>query len=124
MKFLLPRDRAQAIRFTAIQSEAGRVLLQRHGYAADGLETLLVLDGSRLHVKTAAIIRVVASLGGLYRMVWLGWLIPAPLRDWGYRHLARNRYRWFGRRDSCLMPDPSQAHRYIETVQQLPSERR
>lgn len=120
VQFLLPRDRGRSLRFASIRSEAGRELLQRHGYPLENLDTLLVLDGRRLHTKTAAILRVLNHLGGYYRLAWVAWLIPAPLRDWAYTRLALNRYRWFGKRDSCLLPAPTEAHRFIEKAADLP----
>lgn len=119
VQVLLPRDHRRVLRFASIQSEAGRALLQQHSYPLENLDTLLVLQGPRLYTRTAAILRVLDQLGGLYRLAWLAWLIPAPLRDWAYTRLALNRYRWFGRREACLLPKPEDAHRFIEKLDQL-----
>lgn len=121
VKFLLPRDRRHTLRFASIQSEAGRALLRKHGYPAENLDTLLVLQGDRLYIRTAAIFQVLNQLGGIYRLAWLAWLIPAPIRDFAYTRIALNRYRWFGKYDSCLVPGPEDAARFIETTEQLES---
>jgi predicted DCC family thiol-disulfide oxidoreductase YuxK len=57
---------------------------------------------------------VLHGLGWPWRLAWVAWLIPRPLRDGLYRWLARNRYRWFGRSDQCMVPDPQVAARFLD----------
>lgn len=114
VRFLLRHDRRRALRFASIQGTNGRALLGRAGLQIDGLQTLLLVDGDRSWQHTAAILRVLHALGWPWRLAWAAWLIPAPLRDALYRWLARNRYRWFGRSDVCLMPSPDHAQRFLD----------
>ena len=111
--FLLARDRRQRYRFAAMQTPAGRRLLAGHGLDPDDPASLLLLDGRGAHTDTDAIARVLSGLGGPWRLASLTQLLPRPLRDRLYRAVARNRYRLFGRREACRLPDPSQAHRFI-----------
>lgn len=113
VQFLLKHDHQGRIRFASIQSEVGHRMLARAGLQLDGLATLLVEDKGRTWQHTAAILRVLHALGWPWRLAWLGWLIPAPLRDSMYRLVARNRYRIFGRAETCLLPDPAQAWRFL-----------
>jgi predicted DCC family thiol-disulfide oxidoreductase YuxK len=90
-----------------MQSEVGRTLLARHGYDPDDPLTFLVLDGERCITQSDAWIHLVAAAGGAWRLAHAARVIPRPLRDVVYRLIARNRYRWFGRRNSCyLAPAP------------------
>ncbi|WKB52657.1 thiol-disulfide oxidoreductase DCC family protein [Eleftheria terrae] len=114
VQFLLQHDRQGRIRFASMQGATGRALLQAAGLPLQGLETLLVLDGGRSWQHTAAILRVLHTLGGAWRLAWLAWLVPAPLRDRLYRWVARHRYRLFGRSEACLMPTPEQAARFLD----------
>ncbi|MDM0120033.1 thiol-disulfide oxidoreductase DCC family protein [Variovorax arabinosiphilus] len=114
VRFLLRHDRWRVLRFASIQGANGRALLGRAGLQIDGLQTLLLVDGDRSWQHTAAILRVLHALGWPWRLAWAAWLIPAPLRDALYRWLARNRYRWFGRSDACLMPPPDHAQRFLD----------
>lgn len=114
VRFLLRHDRRRVLRFASIQGANGRALLGRAGLQIDGLQTLLLVDGDRSWQHTAAILRVLHALGWPWRLAWAAWLIPAPLRDALYRWLARNRYRWFGRSDACLMPPPDHAQRFLD----------
>lgn len=98
-----PRSRARAARPCS-----------RAGLQVDGLQTLLLVDGDRIWQQTAAILRVLHALGWPWRLAWAAWVVPAPLRDALYRVLARHRYRWFGRSETCLMPPADHAQRFLD----------
>ncbi len=114
VRFLLRFDRAQRYRFAAMQGHNGRQLLQAHGMDADDPVSFLVLEGGKAWTDTRAIIRVLTSLGGPWRAASMLRLVPAAIRDRAYRLLARNRYRWFGRHDRCMLPPPGQAARFLD----------
>lgn len=114
VQFLLKRDRKQQLRFASMQSAAGSEMLSRAGLDSANLETLLVVVGDRHYCNTAAIFRVLHVLDWPWRLAWVGWIIPSPLRDRIYRHIAINRYRLFGRKETCLIPNADHANRFIE----------
>ena len=114
VQFLLRHDRRGVIRFASIQGAAGKRLLAQAELKAEGLQTLLVVDGRRTWQHTSAILRVLHVLGWPWRLAWAAWLVPGPLRDVLYRWLARNRYRLFGRSESCLMPPPDVVERFLD----------
>lgn len=112
VRFLLRHDRRGRYRFAAMQAPAGRALLMAHGLDPDDPVSFLVVEAGRAWTDTDAIRRVLAGLGGGWRLVHALALVPGFVRDPLYRWLARNRYRWFGtttchvpteaeRRDSC-----------------------
>lgn len=118
VQFLLRHDRAGRIRFASIQGQEGLRLLHQAGLQVDGLQTLLVVedkeDGGRTWQHTAAILRILHALGWPWRLAWVGWLVPAPLRDALYRLVARNRYRIWGRSETCMLPAPEHAGRFLD----------
>jgi predicted DCC family thiol-disulfide oxidoreductase YuxK len=114
VQFLLRHDQRAVFRFASIQGAAGGALLQKSGLRIEGLQTLLLVDGDRVWQHTAAIIRVLHALGWPWRAAWIVWLVPAPLRDAIYRWFARNRYRVFGRSETCLVPRPEFAARFLD----------
>jgi predicted DCC family thiol-disulfide oxidoreductase YuxK len=87
-----------------MQCAEGKALLEQFGIDADDPATFLVLDRGLILTQSDASIHVMAAIGGLWRLVVFGRLIPRPWRNWLYRLLARNRYRWFGRRTTCYLP--------------------
>jgi len=88
-----------------MQSPPGKLLLASHGIDPLDPATFLVVDRGRVLTASDAAIHVIAVLGGPWRAIKLARLIPKRWRDSGYRFLARNRYRWFGRRAVCYLPD-------------------
>lgn len=114
VRFLLRHDRRRVFRFASIQGHTGRTLLARAGLQVDGLQTLLLVREDRSWQHTAAILRVLHELGWPWRLAWGLAIVPAPLRDALYRMVARNRYRWFGRADTCMVPAPDERHLFLD----------
>lgn len=112
--FVLRHDRSGRIRFAAMQSSAGRNLLEAYGLDADDPLSFLFVTEGRGHTQSDAILRLVGSFGGAWRLVTMLRVLPAVLRDALYRLIARNRYRWFGRRDHCLIPDAAVRARFLD----------
>ena len=92
-------------RLVAMQSEEGRALLRAQEIDPDDPSTFLVIDQGRFYQASDGVIHVVTALGGLWHVFSLARIIPRRIRDVLYRLLARNRYRWFGRRQVCYLPD-------------------
>ena len=113
VQFLLKHDRKGLFQFASIQGVTGQELLANAGLQVQGLQTLLLVDGPKTWQHTAAILRVLHHLGWPWRLAWIGWLVPGPLRDALYRWIARHRYRIFGRSESCLMPPPEFSSRFL-----------
>lgn len=114
VQFLLRHDRAGSIRFASIQGQAGQRLLAQAGLPLEGLDTLLVIRGPRTWQHSAAILQVLHQLGWPWRLAWVAWLVPAFLRDPAYRFMARNRYRFFGRSEHCILPPAGVAERFLD----------
>lgn len=114
VRFLLRFDRHGRYRFAAMQGTHGRRLMRAHGLDPDDPLSFLLVEHGHAHTDTDAIVRVLAGLGGPWRLAALARLLPRSLRDRGYRWLARNRYRWFGRHGSCYLPSPEQVHRFLD----------
>lgn len=112
--FVLRHDRDRRYRFATTQSPSGRDLLLAHGLDPQQPTSVLLIDHAVAYTESAAMLRVLASFGGGWRV--LGGclrIIPRGLRDPLYRWVARHRYRWFGRRDTCYLPSEQDAARFL-----------
>jgi predicted DCC family thiol-disulfide oxidoreductase YuxK len=111
VQFVIDRDKAQRFRFVPIQSPYGSALAARFGISPENPETNAVMLQGHAWFKSDAAIAVLSSLPRLGGVRLLR-LVPRPLRDWGYDLIARNRYRWFGRTETCLVPTPELLRRF------------
>ncbi|WP_010496583.1 thiol-disulfide oxidoreductase DCC family protein [Paenibacillus elgii] len=114
VQFILPRDVKGCFRFVAIQSNLGNKVLKQHGLDPEELSTFVLLEQGRVYTRSTAGLRVLRGLGGLWRLLYAFIAVPRPLRDVVYRLIANNRYRIFGRTDSCMLPKPHQRTRFLE----------
>lgn len=114
VRFLIRHDRCNRYRFAAMRTPAGRTLLEGHGLDPDDPVSFLLVDEHGAWTDTTAIARVLAGLGGRWRLASRAvGLVPHRLRDAAYRRVARNRYRWFGRRDQCRLPTLEERERFL-----------
>jgi predicted DCC family thiol-disulfide oxidoreductase YuxK len=114
VRFVIERDKAERFRFVPIQSPYGSALAVRFGISPENPETNAVVLHERAWFKSDA---AIAVLSNLPRLGWVRMLrlVPRPLRDWSYDLIARNRYRWFGRTETCLMPTPELLRRFPDS---------
>jgi predicted DCC family thiol-disulfide oxidoreductase YuxK len=113
VQFVIRHDPAGRFRFAALQSPAGQRLLVEHGLPADTLDTFVLIEGARCFTRSDAAIELARRLDGAWRWLRLAAVVPRPIRDWAYGVLVRNRYRWFGRRESCMVPTPELSQRFL-----------
>ena len=114
MDFLVRRDAAATrFRFVVTQSPLGQALYRHYCLDPVDFETNLVLVDGRLHTKLDAFAAVMRALPNLWPLLSVARVIPAPIADRLYDLIAKNRYRWFGKRDACLMPTSELRARFL-----------
>ena len=106
-QFVLNQDRQGRFLLASMQGEAGSALYRRFGIDPADPDTLIVVEGDRVRRDSDAILAIWAGLGWPWRAGAMFRLVPRPLRDLVYRWVARHRYRLFGKRDTCWLPDPA-----------------
>lgn len=114
VQFILPRDMEGRFRFVAIQSNLGKKVLKQHGLDPEELTTFVLLEQGKMYTRSTAGLRVLRGLGGLWPLLYAFIAVPRPLRDAVYRVIANNRYRIFGRTDSCILLKPHEKARFLE----------
>ncbi len=102
--FVIDHDPARRFRFAALQSAAGQQLLADHPELLRQ-DTIILLEAGQVYTRSEAALRIARHLRG-WQWAWAFRVIPHVLRDGVYKFIARNRYRWFGKRDSCRIPTP------------------
>lgn len=113
VQFIIKRDRHERFRFAAQQSEAGQRLLHKFGLDPNELGTMVLVEGGQCYVRSDAALRIARKLDGLWPGCYAGIVVPRPIRNAVYGWVARNRYRWFGRQESCMLPTPAMARRFV-----------
>lgn len=113
VQFLLKRDPEGRFRFAALQSDAGRSLLAEHGLDPDILSSVVLIEDGRIWKESSAALRIARHLPGAWKLLRVFAAVPRPLRDAVYRWIARNRYRWFGKTESCWLPTPELKARFL-----------
>jgi predicted DCC family thiol-disulfide oxidoreductase YuxK len=113
VRFVAARDKARRFRFTAIQSGYGTRLAQAFGINPEDPDTNAVVHGGEVFLKSDAALTVLSALPG-WRWVRVLRLVPKPLRDAVYNLVARNRYRIFGKYETCFLGDAGFRDRVME----------
>ncbi|MDR0269861.1 MAG: thiol-disulfide oxidoreductase DCC family protein [Paenibacillus sp.] len=112
-RFIIERDPQAKFRFASLQSGSGGELLRAGGLPVDGLDTVVLIEDGHYYTRSAAVLRIFRQLKMPWPLLYVFVFIPPVIRDWLYRLVARNRYRWFGKNEQCLIPTPEQRKRFL-----------
>jgi predicted DCC family thiol-disulfide oxidoreductase YuxK len=113
VQFVIRRDRNNLFFFSSLQSQLGRRVSQSMGLSQDDLKSLVLIDESGYFLKSSAALRIFRRLGLPWAALSIFLIAPCCVRDAVYDFIARNRYRWFGRKAVCLLPNKDQAQRFL-----------
>lgn len=113
VQFIIARDTKAYFRFASLQSEVGKSLLASHHLSPDSIDTIVLVEKGNAFVRSAAALRIAQHLDGAWRWLSIFRVLPLPLRDALYNFVARNRYRWFGKEESCWLPTPDLRERFL-----------
>ena len=113
VQFIVKRDSSSTIRFASLQSLAGRRLLEEHKIDENYIESLVFFEEERFSVSSNAALRTLSYLDSWQKHLIFLAVVPRSLRDLVYRFIARNRYKWFGRREQCMIPTTELSKRFL-----------
>lgn len=114
VQFIIKNDPNAKFRFAALQSEVGQQLLQEAKMSMNDLNTVVFYDEEKFYTHSDVGLRVARHLGGWWTSFLIFKIIPKSLRDGIYNWIAKNRYRWFGKRESCIIPTAELKARFLE----------
>lgn len=112
VKFLIKHDKTRRLRYATLQGETATQLMGVP-QGPSGSWSVKLLDERGLHDASTAAIRSIAHAGGIGKLAIVLLLVPRPIREAVYRWIARNRYRWFGTVDTCIVPTPALRQRFL-----------
>ena len=110
VQFLIARDNGK-FRFASLQSEIGMQLVKQ--YDLQDVDSIVLIDNNRAYTKSTAALKIAKNLNGLWKLAYVAIIVPVPIRNICYDIIARNRYKWFGKKDECMLPTPEQRDRFI-----------
>jgi predicted DCC family thiol-disulfide oxidoreductase YuxK len=113
VRFIIKHDKAGLFKFAAAQSDMGRKLLTQLGVEAMASQTLILVKDGKAYQKSDAALEIAGSLDGPWKALAVFKIIPRWLRDPIYSIMARQRYRWFGRNEACMIPDDPFKDRFL-----------
>lgn len=113
VQFILKHDKAAVFKLAALQSDAAIHLLANQPIDAIASDSILLLDDGKVYSRSTAALRIAKQLSGGWRLLYIFIIVPAFLRDFIYNLVARNRYRIWGKLESCMVPAPEQQKRFL-----------
>ncbi len=113
VKFVIKHDRRERFRFASLQSPYARQLLGVPDGEEDPLSSMLLIVDGRLLSQSTAVLNVARRLDAPWPLASVFLLVPPFLRNWVYAWIGKRRYRWFGEKEACWLPDPKLAARFL-----------
>jgi predicted DCC family thiol-disulfide oxidoreductase YuxK len=112
VQWVIKRDKQKRFRFASLQSNVGIQLLSEHHSPLP--DSIILRYNGKVYVKAAAVLKILTLLGSIYQLVVIGFIVPGFIRNSVYDWVARNRYKWYGKRDKCMIPTPELQSRFLQ----------
>ena len=113
VNFAIKRDRKKKLKFTTLQGESAKRLLPQYNINPTSLSSVILIDNGKAYNQSSAAIRMYKHLDGGWKLFYGLIIIPKFIRDFFYNIIARNRYKWFGKKVSCMLPTPEFRERFM-----------
>jgi predicted DCC family thiol-disulfide oxidoreductase YuxK len=114
VKFIIKRDNHKRFLYASLQSDAARDILLQFKIKNSNLDSIILLENGKLYQKSTAILKIAKQLNGFWKLNYVFIIIPKFFRDFIYDIIAKNRYKWFGKREVCMLPTGDMKLRFLE----------
>ncbi|MBQ0733260.1 thiol-disulfide oxidoreductase DCC family protein [Aquimarina celericrescens] len=115
INFVIKRDKNDVFRYASLQSEIGKKLIAERNIDISKIDSILLIDPKIAYYhKSTAALQISKQLSGIYPLLSVFLVVPQSLRDWVYDIIAKNRYKWFGKKESCMIPTPELKALFID----------
>ncbi|HIB47827.1 MAG TPA: thiol-disulfide oxidoreductase DCC family protein [Flavobacteriaceae bacterium] len=111
--FVIKRDTNDVFRFAALQEAPGQALIKKHGIDPAETDSIILVSGDKAYTKSTAALKIARQLGGGYPLLYAFMIVPKFIRNWMYDYVAKNRYRWYGKKESCMIPTPELRSKFL-----------
>ena len=108
--FIIKRDKKKVFLFSQLQSALAKKMIS---HDKEELKSVVLLENNKTYSQSTAALRIARQLTGWTKLLWVFIIVPKPIRDMMYNFIANNRYKWFGKKDECLIPTPELKSRFI-----------
>ncbi|HRB00904.1 MAG TPA: thiol-disulfide oxidoreductase DCC family protein [Ignavibacteria bacterium] len=114
VNFIIDNDHKNVFKFTSLQSEKGIDLLKKYDLLDKNIDSVILVENDKAYVKSDAALKIAKTLGGKYKLFYGLIILPAFIRNFFYDIIAKNRYKWFGKKDSCRIPTLELKSKFLE----------
>ena len=114
VSFAIKRDRKKKLRFASLQGETAKQILPQYNIQSSSLSSVIFIDNGRAYTQSSAAIRICKHLDGGWKLFYGLIIIPKFIRDFFYNIIARNRYKWYGKKENCMVPTPYLKERFLD----------
>ena len=114
VNFAIKRDKEKRLKFASLQGEYAKKILPRYGINQTLVNSVVLVDNGKVYTQSSAAFRICKYLDGGWKLGYGLMVIPKIIRDFFYDFIARNRYRWFGKKESCMVPGPGIKERFLQ----------
>ncbi len=114
VQFLIKHDEKDVFRFVALKSDLGIAIIKHIGIDIKKTDSIILYEpGKAYYYKSNAALEIAKTLGGILSFVPVFYIIPSPIRDFFYDYIAKNRYKWYGKKESCMIPTPELQSKFL-----------
>lgn len=113
VQVIIRNDKNKIFRFASLQSDFTKQFLSEHHYQIKS-DSIILFYGSKFYEKSSAALVIAKKLRFPFPLLLIFWIIPLPIRNWMYSLIAKNRYRWFGKQESCMIPEAGLKSRFLD----------
>ena len=113
VNFVIKRDPGNVFKFTPLQEKQGVLLLKKHAIDAQKLDSIVLVENKKVYTKSSAALRIARKMSNLWPLFFVLLIIPKFIRDGVYDFIAKNRYKWFGKKEQCMIPTPGLKEKFL-----------
>ena len=115
IQFIIKHDKKDQFRFATLQGEIGQKFISERNIDQQKTDSIILIEPSvAYYLKSTAALKIGRNFGGIWILLWILEQIPVSFRDWVYSYIAKNRYKWFGKKNECMIPTPELKSKFLD----------